>query len=155
LLVGLISDTHGLVRPSVHTALKGVDLILHAGDVGGDEVLAELGLIAPVRAIRGNTDPVDDPSLPPSLELELDGVRVHVSHGHEIGYPTPEGLASAYEADLVVFGHTHRQRIDRFGERWIVNPGAAGARRYDLPPSIALARLDSGSIGVTIVTLEE
>ena len=68
-LVGLISDTHGLVRPDVHTALTGVELILHAGDVGGDEILDELQLIAPVRAVHGNTDPVDDARLAASIEM--------------------------------------------------------------------------------------
>jgi hypothetical protein len=94
-IVGLISDTHGLVRPEVHTALAGVDLILHAGDVGGEEILDELALIAPVRAVFGNTDPPGHRGLVDALDLTLDGVRVHVSHGHEVGQPTAALLAAA------------------------------------------------------------
>src|SRR5437660_1542533 len=85
-LVGLISDTHGLVRSDVFPALEGVELILHAGDVG-EGVLEELSAIAPVDAVYGNTDPTDDPRLKASIECTIDGVRVHVSHGHELGRP--------------------------------------------------------------------
>src|SRR3954462_2250910 len=91
--IGLISDTHGLVRPAVHEALKGVELILHAGDLGGPEILDELRLIAPIRAVFGNTDPLGVPSLKPSIDIEIGGVRIHVSHGHKVGSPTPEKLA--------------------------------------------------------------
>src|SRR5690242_10702522 len=98
-VVGLISDTHGLVRPDVHTALAGVELILHAGDVGGDAILDELALIAPVRAVFGNTDHPGDPRLAESIDVEIGDVRVHVSHGHEVGSPTPEKLLGRYHAD--------------------------------------------------------
>jgi uncharacterized protein len=84
-LVGLISDTHGLLRPEVFNAFTKVDLILHAGDVGPDEILDELSAIAPVHAVRGNTDRSDNPRLPQSLDLEINGRTVHVSHGHEVG----------------------------------------------------------------------
>jgi putative phosphoesterase len=151
-LVGLISDTHGLVRPDVHTALAGVDLILHAGDVGDQLVLDELALIAPVRAVRGNTDS-HELDLPAAIDIELDGVRVHVSHGHEVGRPGPENLSSAYDATLVVYGHTHRQRVDRVGEQWVVNPGAAGARRFDLLPSVARAVIENGGVQITLIPL--
>lgn len=153
MIVGLISDTHGLVRADVHTALAGVDLILHAGDVGGQEILDELALIAPVRAVYGNTDPVGEPGLEEAIDITIDGVRIHVSHGHEVGRTTPESLASAYDADLIVYGHTHRQRVDRVGGRLVVNPGAAGARRFDLLPSVARARIADGAAEVTLVDL--
>src|SRR5262245_50933611 len=100
-VIGLISDTHGQVRPDVHAALAGVELILHAGDVGGADVLRELELIAPVRAVRGNTDPPDDPPLPGSIELTVAGVGIHVSHGHEVGSPNPEKLLARYDADVI------------------------------------------------------
>src|SRR5512132_3615074 len=116
--VGLISDTHGLVRPDVHTALAGVDLILHAGDVGGDEILDELAVIAPVHAVYGNTDAPGQPRLSDAIEMEISGLRVHVSHGHEVGSPTPAKLLSRYSADVIVYGHTHRQLITRAGDRW-------------------------------------
>ncbi len=153
MIVGLISDTHGLVRPDVHVALAGVDLILHAGDVGGGEVLDELALIAPVRAVFGNTDAAGEPGLEPAIDIVLEGVRVHVSHGHEVGRISAAALAAAYDADLVVYGHTHRQRIDTVGSRLIVNPGAAGARRFDLLPSVARARLVGGATSVDLITL--
>ena len=135
-LIGLISDTHGLVRPSVFSALEGVGTILHAGDVGAG-VLAELRAIAPVRAVSGNTDPIGDPDLPPSLDLEVEGVSIHVSHGHELGSPTPVKLLAKYSADVIVYGHTHRQLVVQAEGRWVVNPGAAGQRRFKLAPSVA------------------
>lgn len=153
-LIGLISDTHGMVRPQLFTALEGVELILHAGDVGRG-VLAELGAIAPVSAVYGNTDMPGDPDLSEAIEREFDGVRVHVSHGHELGSPRPEKLLAAYDADVIVFGHTHRQLVHQAGNRWVVNPGAAGPRRFDLPASVALLRIDDGRISVEIVPLDE
>ncbi len=154
MLIGLISDTHGLLRADVHTVFAGVDLILHAGDVGGEEILDELALIAPVHAVYGNTDPDDHRGLVDALNLTLEGVRIHVSHGHELGRTdSPQARAAAYDADLVVYGHTHRQRIDHVGAQLVVNPGAAGARRYDLPPSVALAELSDGTVRVRLVEL--
>ena len=114
-IIGLISDTHGLVRATVHTALAGVELILHAGDVGGDEILDELELIAPVMAVYGNTDAPGDPRLAESIERTIGGVRIHVSHGHEVGRPTPAKLLERYAADVIVYGHTHKQLVTRAG----------------------------------------
>ncbi|MGH7677713.1 MAG: metallophosphoesterase family protein [Gemmatimonadaceae bacterium] len=150
-LIGLISDTHGLVRPSVFTALQGVDLILHAGDVG-DGVLTELGVIAPVRAVAGNTDPPG--ILPPALDIEIEGIRIHVSHGNELGIPTPEKLQARYSADVIVYGHTHRQLVLRADSRWVVNPGAAGHRRFKLLPSVGLLRIAGGAVDVEIIELD-
>jgi uncharacterized protein len=152
ILVGLISDTHGLMRPDVYTALAGVSLILHAGDVG-DGILDELELIAPVRAVRGNTDPIDDPLLPEAIELELGGVRIHVSHGHETGVPTPAKLLARYSADVIVYGHTHRQLLVQTGDQWVVNPGAAGARRFDLLPSVARLLIRDETVAIELVDL--
>lgn len=153
-IIGLISDTHGLVRPGVFTALDGVELILHAGDVGGG-VLAELAAIAPVEAVLGNTDPPGDPDLSDSIERAFDGVRVHVSHGHELGSPRPQALLDAYDADVIVYGHTHRQLVHQHGHRWVVNPGAAGPRRFALPASVGILRLDRGAVRVEIVALDD
>ena len=153
IVVGLISDTHGLLRPAVHDALAGVSLILHAGDVGGDEILDELALIAPVHAVYGNTDAVDDPRLSAEIVREVGGVTVHVSHGHELGRPTPQGLLARYPADVVVYGHTHRQLVVRAGGRIVVNPGAAGHRRFELTPSVARLTVRGGAADVEIVDL--
>ena len=152
--VGLISDTHGLVRPDVHDALAGVELILHAGDVGGEQILDELRLIAPVRAVGGNTDPLGVPGLEDELEIEIAGVRIHVSHGHEVGRPTPARLLERYTADVIVYGHTHRQLITRSEDRLVVNPGAAGPRRFDLEPSVARLTIAGGMPAVEIVPLK-
>ena len=153
-VVGLISDTHGLLRADVFTALAGVDLILHAGDVGGDDILDELAAIAPVHAVYGNTDPVGHPRLADRIEREMGGVRIHVSHGHEVGSPTPAKLLAAYEADVIVYGHTHKGLISRDGERLVVNPGAAGPRRFHLMPSVALLRIHDGRADAELISLE-
>jgi putative phosphoesterase len=152
-VVGLISDTHGLLRPGVHEALTGVDLILHSGDVGGSEILDELRLIAPVKAVFGNTDPEDHPELTEAITVAIDGIRVHVSHGHEVGSPTPAKLAVRYDADVVVFGHTHRPLVSRLGNQLFVNPGAAGPKRFDITPSVARLTIGRGKAEVEIVDI--
>jgi uncharacterized protein len=152
-VVGLISDTHGLLRPGVHEALTGVDLILHSGDVGGYEILDELRLIAPVKAVFGNTDPEDHPELTEAITVAIDGIRVHVSHGHEVGSPTPAKLAVRYDADVVVFGHTHRPLVSRLGNQLFVNPGAAGPKRFNITPSVARLTIGRGKAEVEIVDI--
>jgi putative phosphoesterase len=152
-VVGLISDTHGLVRPEVFRALDGVELILHAGDVGGRSVLDELNAIAPVRAVFGNTDSPGDPGLEPSVRLDVEGVTVHVSHGHEVGAPTAEKLLARYTAAVIVYGHTHKPLVERAGARLVVNPGAAGPPRFNLQPSVARLTLSGGRADVEILWL--
>lgn len=152
-VVGLISDTHGMVRPEVFDALAGVEAILHAGDVGGRKVLDALAAIAPVAAVFGNTDPGDHPQLERELVREIGGVSIHVSHGHEVGRPTPERLLAAYPQDVLVYGHTHRQLVARAGGRLVVNPGAAGARRFDLVPCVARLTIRGGAAEVELVEL--
>ena len=147
--IGLISDTHGLLRPEAAAALRGVELIVHAGDVGGLTIVESLRRIAPVHAVAGNVDP--EGSFPPAIDLDLEGVRVHVSHGHEVGSPTPERLAARIEADVIVYGHTHRALIRRVGRALVINPGAAGPARFRLIPSLAL--LDVPACKATIVRL--
>ena len=154
MLIGLVSDTHGLVRPELHTVLAGVEMILHAGDVGGDGVLDELALIAPVLAVYGNTDMPGDPRLAASIDQTFDDVSIHVSHGHEVGSPTPEKLLARYPAQVIVYGHTHRQLVSHADGRLVVNPGAAGARRFNLEPSVALLRLEGDRVAVEIVELK-
>jgi hypothetical protein len=103
--------------------------------------------------VFGNTDPPGDPNLLQELELSLDGVTVHVSHGHELGSPTPLKLAERYSADVVVYGHTHQQLITRIGGRLIVNPGAAGPRRFKLEPSVAKLEIRDGETEVNIIDI--
>lgn len=153
-LIGLISDTHGLLRPEVHQGLAGVELILHAGDVGGHDVLDELALIAPVLAVFGNTDPPDDPRLSSRIRRTVGGVSIHVSHGHELGMPTPQRLLERYAEQVIVFGHTHRAAVVHADGRLVVNPGAAGPRRFDILPSIGRLRIaDDGRFEVEILPL--
>jgi uncharacterized protein len=152
-VVGLISDTHGQVRPDVHMALAGAEVILHAGDVGGDGVLDELSLIAPVRAVFGNTDDPGDPRLAAEIVYEVDGVSIHVSHGHETGTPTPGKLFTRYPQQVIVYGHTHRHLETRDGNRLAINPGAAGPRRFRLEPSVVRLTVRDGVVETEVVRL--
>jgi putative phosphoesterase len=154
LIIGLISDTHGLVRPEVFDALAGVDLILHAGDVGPPEVLIELAAIAPVRAVWGNTDAPGRPDLVERIDEMFEQVRVVVTHGHEIGAPNPPRLVSAYmHADVIVYGHTHQQLITRAARRTVINPGAAGARRFKLQPSVGKLYINARQVDAELIQL--
>ena len=153
--IGLISDTHGLLRASAMHALEGVALILHAGDVGSRDVLIELAAIAPVHAVYGNVDDAHTPELDAHRWLTLEGWQVHVSHGHEVGRPTPEALLRRYpDAGLIIFGHTHRAVVHRAGGRVVINPGAAGPRRFDVAPSVARLTLAPGVADVEIIEVD-
>ena len=154
IVVGLISDTHGLLRPSVHAALQGVSLILHAGDVGGQEILDELSIIAPVHAVFGNTDTAGDPSLTETIVMTIGGIDIRVVHGHELGSPTPAKLMHAYSERVIIYGHTHKQLVTRVREQLVVNPGAAGPRRFNLEPSVARLTIEQGRPEVEIVALD-
>ena len=153
MLVGLISDTHSLIRAEALASLHGVELILHAGDVGSFAVLRELQAIAPVHAVFGNTD---DPilGLPQQVGLTLGGLKIHMSHGHETGSPNPDNLVRRYTADIIVYGHTHKPLIQTRGTTLVVNPGAAGPRRFNLQPSVALLRIQKGVAAAEILTLD-
>lgn len=154
IIIGLVSDTHGLIRSGLFRALAGVSQILHAGDVGGREVLDALGAIAPVQAVYGNVDPLDG-VLPDEIATEAGGLSIHVSHGHEVGSPTPAKLLSRYSADILVFGHTHHALVERSGKRLVINPGAAGPRRFEVRPSVAILRIARGKADVEIVPLTD
>lgn len=137
----------------MHSALAGVEMILHAGDVGGDEILDELSIIAPVHAVYGNTDPIGNPRLRASIDIDVDGLRVHVSHGHELGVPKPEKLLARYAADVIVYGHTHSPLVVKADGRLVVNPGAAGPARFDLKPSVAILEIAKGMAEVRLINL--
>lgn len=138
--IGLISDTHGILRPDVFTRLAGVDRVLHAGDIGPPKLLVELAAIAPVTAVWGNTDGFDiREQVEAVARLELGGRRIALLHGHQLGSPTPAGLRRAVpDADVIVYGHTHRPLEDNADGVLVVNPGAAGAARFATPPSVAV-----------------
>lgn len=141
--IGLISDTHGRLRPDVFDRFSGVDMILHAGDVGPLEVVVELEAIAPVHAVLGNTDMLSlRPRVQEEVRLVLEGYRVVLVHGHQYGTPSASTLRPAYpDADIIVYGHTHRQRVEWASGCLVVNPGAAGPARFDLKPSVAILEL--------------
>jgi putative phosphoesterase len=152
-VIGLISDTHGQLRAGVHQAFEGVELILHAGDVGGDDILDELALIAPVHAVYGNTDAPGNPRLSAQIVREIGGLVIQVQHGHESGRLTADALLERFNADVLVYGHTHRQSVTRREGRLVINPGAAGPRRFHLMPSVARLTIRDGEAEVEIVSL--
>lgn len=151
-LIGVISDTHGLVRPEALAALRGVDLIVHAGDIGKPEVLAAFGAIAPVNAIRGNNDrgPWAD-KLPDLLDLRIDGTKIHVIHD-----------ANELERDLdgagvgiVISGHSHKPGIVTRNNVIFLNPGSAGPRRFKLPVTVARLERSNNEFSARLITLME
>ncbi len=153
-VIGLISDTHGLLRPEIRQVFSGVDLILHAGDVGGATVLAGLSAIAPTLAVYGNVDDRHDPALTAERSLTIEEVTIHVSHGHELGRPTPALVLARYAGDVLMFGHTHRAVMIRSDDdRLVLNPGAAGPRRFNLQPSVARLTITRRTPTVEFVAL--
>lgn len=155
LLIGLISDTHGLLRPEVFTAFEEVEHILHAGDVGDPDILVELAAIAPVTAVWGNVDHGElRRRLPEVARVELAGQSIVVVHGQQFGSPSPARVAAAYPgADIVVFGHSHEPVVERLGEVLAVNPGSAGPARFSLPVTVALATVGPEGVRVDLVDL--
>lgn len=144
--VGLISDTHGLLRPEAVAALQGCEIILHAGDVGGPDILPRLRRIAPVTAVRGNVDggPWAD-ALREWETIALAGRRFHLRH--------VLAEVDADGCDVVVTGHSHRPLIERVDGVLFVNPGSAGPRRFQLPVTVARLEIAGGAIDARIVTL--
>ena len=145
--LGIISDTHGLLRPEVFDVFREVDHILHGGDVGSAGLLDELGAIAPVTAVYGNTDGWDlRGRLPQVAKVRLDGFDIVVTHGDQLGSPTPEKLSAAFPgAEIIVFGHTHRPLLTVVDlVVTVMNPGGAGPPRFGLPPSVGIMELEAG-----------
>ncbi len=148
-LIGLVSDTHGLLRPEAVRALQGCELIIHAGDVGKPEILDELRAIAPVVAVRGNVDKGEwATQLPETAVVEAESASIYVLHDvHELSLdPAAAGFG------IVVSGHSHKaSREERSGVLYL-NPGAAGPRRFSLP--ITVARLDLRSTPFDVQFIE-
>ena len=148
-VVGVISDTHGLLRPEAVAALASVDLIVHAGDIGSAALLDELAAIAPVVAVRGNNDRGRwAAALPETVTTEVAGVRLHVVHDLK----TLRGDPAALGVDVVISGHSHKPRVARRAGMLLLNPGSAGPRRFSLP--IAVARLHLGRSGIRAQVVE-
>lgn len=148
--IGLISDTHGLVRPEALRALAGVERIIHAGDVGGPSVIDALGAIAPVDVVRGNND--KDPwgiKLPAYLALEFEGVGVHVLH--DVNEMDVDPAAAGFR--VVIAGHSHKPLVAERDTVLFVNPGSAGPRRFNLPVTVGYLMVAAGTARAEIRSL--
>jgi uncharacterized protein len=148
--VGVISDTHGLVRIEALDALRGCDLIVHAGDIGGPEVLASLAGIAPTFAVRGNNDREPWGLTMPLTEVVEVGER-HLYLLHEIAHLDVDPAAAGFAA--VIFGHSHKPLIDWRGGVLFLNPGSAGPRRFNLPVAVARLRVSDSGLEPELVEL--
>jgi uncharacterized protein len=151
--VGIISDTHGLVRPEVYEAFEGVDLILHAGDIGSYDVILELMPIAPVKAVVGNVDTDLLHRFEENLSLELANRTVHLQH---IPQDIPEGetLADGRISEIFISGHSHKPMNQQLGSALYFNPGSAGPRRFKLPITVGRITLEENNVTAMIISLE-
>jgi uncharacterized protein len=149
--IGLISDTHGLLRPQAMDALRGSDLIIHAGDVGKPAILDTLRKLAPVIAVRGNIDKADwAGNLPETAAAEVGTVLLYVLH--DVHALDLDPAASGFH--IVVSGHTHQPGQSEHNGVLFINPGSAGPRRFQLPVSLALVNVDRKPFHVEFVELE-
>ena len=148
-VVGVIADTHGLLRPAAVAALRDSAVIVHAGDIGKRELLTSLGEIAPLTAIRGNVDLQWASALPDAAELTVDGRKFFVLHNlRDLTFdPASAGF------DVVISGHSHTPVIERKAGVLYVNPGSAGPRRFRLPVAVARITLAADAIDAEIVEL--
>jgi hypothetical protein len=148
--LGVISDTHGLLRPMAIEALRGCNRILHAGDVGNPEILEALAQIAPVTAIRGNVD--NEPwarALPATEVVEIDGIAIYMLHNLAQLDLKPE--AAGFRA--VIYGHSHHPQIEEKNGVLYFNPGTAGPRRFHLPVSVGRLTIAAGKVRADLVKL--
>lgn len=150
--LGLVSDTHGLVRPEALEALRGVDRILHMGDVGTPEVLERLGEVAPITAVRGNVDKgAWARALPETEVVEADGLFLYLLHDIDRLDLDPEAAGFA----AVLHGHSHRPRDATIRGVRYLNPGSIGPLRFRLPVALALATVRDGTLDVQPVVLDD
>lgn len=148
--IGLISDTHGLMRPEAFDRLAGVDLILHAGDIGKPSIIRELESIAPVVAVIGNTDVAAwYPQYAKTAVAEAGGRRLYLLHNIDDLDLDPASAGF----DAVIYGHTHKPTAHKRKGVWYINPGSAGPHRFMLPVSIAIMEIGGGTISVKHHTL--
>lgn len=148
--VGVISDTHGLLRPEAIAALVGSDLILHAGDVGDPEILQSLRELAPIRAVRGNVDRgAWAKELPKTEVVEVGGVVLYMLHNRDELELDP----GAAEFAAVISGHSHKPSTEQQQGVLFLNPGAAGPKRFSLPVSVATLRVEKGRLEAELIEL--
>jgi putative phosphoesterase len=149
--IGVIADTHGLLRPEAVKALKGVELIIHAGDVGEPGILRDLGRIAPVHAVRGNIDRgAWAAKLPLTRVVEVGEVQLYVLH--ELFCLDLDPAAAGFAA--VIFGHSHEPYLEHKNGVLYLNPGSAGPRRFTLPVTLCLLRVQGASLTPQVVELK-
>jgi putative phosphoesterase len=150
LRVGLISDTHGLLRPEATAFLEGCDHILHGGDIGGPEILEQLAALAPLTAVRGNNDTqIWAATLPPTRLLEFGGVKLYIIHNVDQLELDP----AAAGVRVIVSGHSHQPSVRERGGVVYVNPGSAGPRRFKLPISVGELEISGTIITPKLVQL--
>jgi putative phosphoesterase len=159
LVIGVISDTHGYMDPRVFSIFEGVDHILHAGDLGAEEVAIELEALAPLTAVSGNVDAHLPPGrFPPFNRFKARGWNFLISHQALLGGRVLEALEpnlKLEEPDLVIFGHTHRPFYGWVGGRYFFNPGAAGRKRFQMPRTVGrLVMAEDGALTGSVISLE-
>jgi uncharacterized protein len=148
--VGIISDTHGLIRPQALAALAGAERIIHAGDIGRPAVLEALQAIAPVVAVRGNNDQEAwAAAIPETAIVEVDSLRLYVLHDIK----TLDFAPATARFSGVICGHSHRPRIEQQAGVWFINPGSAGPRRFTLPVTVARLYVQAGTLAAELVEL--
>ena len=149
--VGLISDTHSLLRPEAVAFLRGSDVIVHAGDIGDDTILRELNALAPVTAVRGNNDDgAWANAIADSQVLQVGGISIYVIH--DLAELDLDPVASGFQ--VVVSGHSHKPAVQTRHGVLYVNPGSAGPRRFRLPVAVAELEIASGSVTANVVELD-
>ena len=149
--LGVISDTHGLLRPEAVEALRGSDRILHAGDIGAPEILEVLAKIAPVTAVRGNVDTASwARALPATEVVEAGGVSIYILHDLSQLDLKPE--AAGFR--IIVYGHSHHPKIEEKNGVLYFNPGSAGPRRFRLPMSVGRLTIGAGKVRAELVELK-
>ena len=142
--IGVIADTHGLFDPAIVRYFKGVDHIVHAGDIGKRSVIEQLQAIAPVIVVSGNVDGFEHSGFPPETVIKLAGRRIAIRHIlYEGGKMTKDGRAflEREHPDVYIFGHTHQPKAEWFGDTLLFNPGSAGPRRFTLPRGVGMIRI--------------
>lgn len=148
-MIGIISDTHGLLRPEVLEALKGCDVILHGGDINRQDIIDQLEEIAPVYVVRGNNDKDWAEHIPMFLDFELAGLRVYMTHKKK---DLPDDLSSY---DLVIFGHSHKYEESRQGGTILLNPGSCGPRRFHQAITMATAEISENGLTITRIEIPQ
>ncbi len=156
--IGVIADTHGLFDRAIIRLFRGVDHIVHAGDIGDRSVITQLETIAPVTAVSGNVDEYGRSGVPPETLIELAGRRIAIRHIlYEGRKMTKEGrlFLEREQPDICIFGHTHQPRVEWFGKTLLFNPGSAGPKRFTLPRGIGIVTITNGTLEARLVALAD